>query len=79
MRLTLGSLLTLQHNNRSQPGDPAKGARVFYEVAKMDDPPLRIAVGTDAYAGIQDKIKQYSEWIPKYKELSSTCERAKNF
>lgn len=37
----------------------------------MQDPPLRIAVGTDAYAGMENKIKVYSETVPKYKELSS--------
>lgn len=56
---------------RTQPGDPPKGADVFWQVAKMEDPPLRIAVGTDAYAGIQNKIKQYSETVPKYEKLSS--------
>lgn len=56
---------------RTQPGDPPKGAAVMWSVAHMDSPPLRIAVGTDAYAGIENKIKQYSEQVPKYKELSS--------
>jgi len=60
--------------NGTQPGDPAKGAAVFWEVAKMDDPPLRIAVGTDAYAGIQNKIKQYSETVPKYEKLSNSTD-----
>lgn len=46
----------------------------MWEVAHMEDPPLRIAVGTDAYAAVQNKIKQYGDLYPKYKELSSKIE-----
>lgn len=58
-------------SQRTQAGDPAKGARVMWEVAHMADPPLRIAVGTDAYSVVTNKVKEYGELYPKYKELSS--------
>lgn len=32
----------------TEPGDPAKGARVMYELATMPDPPLRVVLGSDA-------------------------------
>ena len=31
-----------------QPGDPAKAARVIFELAAVDDPPLRLLLGSDA-------------------------------
>lgn len=37
----------------------------------MDDPPLRVVVGSDAYQGIMTKIKEYGELYPKYEKLSS--------
>ena len=31
-----------------QPGDPVKAARVIFELAALDDPPLRLLLGSDA-------------------------------
>ena len=36
--------------NGTQAGDPAKGAKAMYELAILPDPPLRVVIGTDAYA-----------------------------
>ena len=60
--------------NGSQGGDPAKGARAMWEIAKMEDPPLRVVLGSDAYGGIMDKIKTYSELYPKYEQLSKSTD-----
>ena len=32
-----------------QGGDPEKGARAMYELAVMEEPPLRVVIGSDAY------------------------------
>jgi NAD(P)-dependent dehydrogenase (short-subunit alcohol dehydrogenase family) len=49
-----------------QPGDPRKGAAVILEVVNMDQPPLRLALGTDAVAAIeaadQDRIEALRHW-----------------
>ncbi|KAI1332955.1 hypothetical protein F5Y16DRAFT_47 [Xylariaceae sp. FL0255] len=58
----------------TQAGDPIKGARAMWEVAKMDDPPLRLVVGTDAYGAITQKIKAYGENYPKYEKLSNSTD-----
>jgi hypothetical protein len=55
----------------TQAGDPRKGARVMYEFAVMEDPPLRVVIGTDAYASIMEKIKQYEE---NYKKISNSTD-----
>jgi len=40
----------------------------------MDDPPLRVVVGTDAYKRINQKIETYSKNIPKYEKLSNSTD-----
>jgi len=49
---TVGMIARVQHDQGSGAalGDPAKVARVVLEVAAMDDPPLRLILGSEAYA-----------------------------
>lgn len=60
--------------NGTQAGDPPKGAEAMWAVAKMENPPLRLVIGSDAYKGIMDKIKTYSELYPKYEQLANSCD-----
>ncbi|KAK5109624.1 hypothetical protein LTR62_006861 [Meristemomyces frigidus] len=61
--------------NGTQAGDPAKGARAMWEFAQMQDPPLRMVIGSDAYEAMQGKIKTYSElYGEKYKELANSTD-----
>jgi hypothetical protein len=41
--------------NGKQIGDTVKGARAMYELAIMEDPPLRVVIGSDAYTRIMNK------------------------
>lgn len=41
----------------TQPGDPDKAARLMLELADMEDPPLRVAFGTDAFQSIKRKLE----------------------
>jgi len=61
-------------NNGSQAGDPAKGAAAMYEFAIMEEPPLRVVIGTDAYKAIMDKVEKYKENYPKYEKLSNSTD-----
>lgn len=61
-----------RHGN--QAGDPKKAAKVMYEFAVMDNPPLRVVVGTDAYQSILGKIKTYDENYRKYEQLSNSTD-----
>ncbi|KAF2664030.1 NAD(P)-binding protein [Microthyrium microscopicum] len=63
---------SMGERNGTQAGDPKKGAKAFYDLAMMKDPPLRCVVGTDAYARINQKVKTYGENIQKYEELSTS-------
>ena len=35
--------------NGTQAGDPKKGGKAIYELAVLQDPPLRVVIGSDAY------------------------------
>lgn len=54
--------------------DPAKAAKVFYDLAVMDDPPLRCVVGTDAYSMVSRKVETYSESIKKFEKWSNSTD-----
>jgi len=58
----------------TQAGDPPKGAKAMYELAVMEDPPLRVVIGTDAYKAINAKIQTYSENYKKYEKLSNSTD-----
>ena len=40
---------TMGKRHGTQPGDPVKGAQAMYELAVMEEPPLRVVIGSDAY------------------------------
>jgi len=61
-----------RHGN--QAGDPVKGAQAMYKLATMEDPPLRVVIGSDAYKGIMTKIDTYSKNYKKYEELSNSTD-----
>ena len=37
------------NQNGTQVGDPKKGAKAMYELALLEDPPLRVVIGSGAY------------------------------
>lgn len=49
-----------------QPGDPRRAAQVLLEVAAMDEPPLRLPLGSDAIAAIsaadQGRLAELERW-----------------
>ena len=61
--------------NGTQVGDPAKGARAMWEIAKMDDPPLWLVIGSDAYKMMHKKLDEYGEiYGSKYEKLSNSTD-----
>jgi NAD(P)-dependent dehydrogenase (short-subunit alcohol dehydrogenase family) len=57
-----------------QAGDPAKAAKVFYDLAVMDNPPLRCVVGTDAYSLINKKLETYTTEVKKFEKWSNSTD-----
>ncbi|KAG9785585.1 NAD(P)-binding protein, partial [Aureobasidium melanogenum] len=58
----------------TQAGDPVKGARAMYELAVMENPPLRVVIGTDAYAAIMNKLEQYEQNYKQFEALSNSTD-----
>lgn len=64
----------MNERNGTQAGDPPKGAKAMYQILTLDDPPLRVVIGTDAYDGIHKKIKDYGENYKKYEKISTSTD-----
>jgi NAD(P)-dependent dehydrogenase (short-subunit alcohol dehydrogenase family) len=56
-------------------GDPAKVAQVVLEVAAMDDPPLRLILGSEAYAYATAAAKARAESDAGWRHLSVSTDR----
>ena len=55
-------------------GDPAKVADVVLQVAQMDQPPLRLLLGSDAVAYASDSAQKLAESDARWRELSLTTD-----
>tara|TARA_Y100001934_G_scaffold277645_1_gene376896 strand:+ start:261 stop:1103 length:843 start_codon:yes stop_codon:yes gene_type:complete len=56
--------------NGNQPGDPAKLVQILKDVPTMDEPPLHLLLGPDAYQLIVDKREADRKELEKYKHLT---------
>ena len=68
---TVGKIARFQREfNGKQPGDPARAAAAVIHITNVDNPPLRLILGSDAYQAIEQndvvKAKSDRDW----KELS---------
>jgi NAD(P)-dependent dehydrogenase (short-subunit alcohol dehydrogenase family) len=74
---TVGEAARFQRNyNGKQPGDPAKAAQVILKVVAMDDPPLRLLLGSDAVQRVESADSRKSESDEKWRELSISTDFA---
>lgn len=63
-----------ENRHGKQPGDPVKAANAMYELATMKDPPLRCALGSDAYKQMHVKVDTYAKEVKKYEALSNSTD-----
>jgi hypothetical protein len=56
--------------NGAQPGDPVKAAAAIIHIAKLDEPPLRLILGSDAFRIIEQTDQARSEADKKWRGLS---------
>jgi NAD(P)-dependent dehydrogenase (short-subunit alcohol dehydrogenase family) len=56
--------------NGNQQGDPEKAADVFINVAALDQAPLHLFLGQDAYDGVNQKIKNIEREMEVVKHLA---------
>ena len=70
----IDSKSAMEKRNGTQAGDPPKAARAMYELATMEDPPLRCIVGSDAYKAMWDKMDKYDKNLKKFEKLSNSTD-----
>jgi NAD(P)-dependent dehydrogenase (short-subunit alcohol dehydrogenase family) len=58
----------------NQTGDPAKAAQAMLQVAAMDEPPLRLLLGSDAYELATAAARRQLESDEKYAQLSRSTD-----
>jgi NAD(P)-dependent dehydrogenase (short-subunit alcohol dehydrogenase family) len=60
--------------NRQQPGDPARLAAAVVKLVSSATPPLRLPLGTDTLAGIEQKNAFVAEEMATWRELSASTD-----
>jgi NAD(P)-dependent dehydrogenase (short-subunit alcohol dehydrogenase family) len=74
---TVGPMARLHQGDDGPPalGDPAKVAQVVLAVADMDEPPLRLILGSEAYAYATAAAQARAEADAKWHDLSVSTDR----
>jgi NAD(P)-dependent dehydrogenase (short-subunit alcohol dehydrogenase family) len=72
---TVGKTARFQREfNGKQPGDPAKAAAVLLKIASLDEPPLRLVLGSDAFSAAEKNELAKIELGQKWKDLSCSTD-----
>jgi NAD(P)-dependent dehydrogenase (short-subunit alcohol dehydrogenase family) len=76
---TVGKTARFQREfNGKQPGDPARAAAALLKLASLEDPPLRLVLGSDAYNAAEKNDLAKIELGRKWKDLSWSTDFPKN-
>ncbi|MGW3243898.1 oxidoreductase [Streptomyces sp. NPDC001070] len=59
-----------QQVNHAQPGDPARAASAILDITEAEHPPLRIPLGTDSVAAMEDKLDFVAAELATWRELA---------
>jgi NAD(P)-dependent dehydrogenase (short-subunit alcohol dehydrogenase family) len=74
---TVGKIARFQRDfNGKQPGDPAKAAAAVLRITGIDNPPLRLILGSDAFQAIEQNDLAKSNSDREWKELSISTDFA---
>ena len=72
---TVGAVARFQREyNGVQPGDPKKAAAALLHVATLDEPPLRLPLGSDAARAVEEAERVRSETDKKWRQLSESTD-----
>ncbi|HEX3773991.1 MAG TPA: oxidoreductase [Polyangiaceae bacterium] len=72
---TVGAVARFQRAyNGKQPGDPKKAAAALLHVATLDEPPLRLPLGSDAAHAVEEAERARSEADKKWRQLSESTD-----
>jgi NAD(P)-dependent dehydrogenase (short-subunit alcohol dehydrogenase family) len=64
----------MQQYTGSEPGDPAKAAKVFYELSRMDEPPLRLVLGKFAKQYVKEGYEESLAELERWSTLTLSTE-----
>ncbi|SCF12076.1 oxidoreductase [Micromonospora chokoriensis] len=62
----------LREGSGRQPGDPARAAQAIIRITTVDDPPLRLLLGTDAVAGASAAAEALAASDARWREVSES-------
>jgi NAD(P)-dependent dehydrogenase (short-subunit alcohol dehydrogenase family) len=72
---TVGAVARFQRDyNGVQPGDPAKAAAAILRVARLDEMPLRLLLGSDAARAAEEAERARSDADKKWRQLSESTD-----
>jgi NAD(P)-dependent dehydrogenase (short-subunit alcohol dehydrogenase family) len=72
---TVGQAARFQRDyNGKQPGDPARAAQVILKVVRMDDPPIRLLLGSDALKIVETADARKAAADRKWSALSASTD-----
>ena len=63
-------------SNHNQLGDPVKGAAAIVTVATSTEPPLRVQLGTDSLARVEEKLTQVATELAAWRTLAQSTDYA---
>jgi hypothetical protein len=61
--------------NHQQGGDPQLVAQALIALSKMEQPPSRLYLGTDALHAIEHKARTVLDGVRRYRDLSTSIDR----
>src|ERR1700761_8423540 len=74
-RPTVGAMAAMHNAETLALGDPAKVAGVVLQVAAMDEPPLRLILGSEAYASAPAAARAQAESDERWRDLTVSTDR----
>jgi hypothetical protein len=72
---TLGPMAQLHESDTVALGDPAKVAQVILRRAELDEPPLRLILGSEAYAYATAAAERQAESDSHWRDLTISTDR----
>ena len=70
---TAGQIRDWAHReNHQQPGDPVKAAAAMIKIATVANPPLRLPLGSDSFANIEEKLASVAKELDRWRALAQS-------
>lgn len=73
------SLQWFKDMDGQQPGDPTKAAQAIIQAVESPNPPLRLALGTDAMSLIQDKLESVNTSLKDWQQVTVSTNHIDSF